>query len=180
MTIRGVLAIAFATLVFGATSRSLADPEHAEPNDKGRPDDKGEHHGKRQHRDKEGDKDKPDDKGPPGLAGRADDRHAKLLERFEERKKTVAQRRQAAHDEIRRHWGNLVDLPPARDELRLHAMRTAKLERIKELAEADGKTEVVARASAALERERARHEKRMEALRAGGGAPAASASGGAP
>jgi hypothetical protein len=56
-------------------------------------------------------------------------------------------------------------------------MTVAKLERIKDIADADGKPELQTRAKAALERENARHERHMTALKT---APAASASGGAP
>jgi hypothetical protein len=207
MNVRAFLAMAGATALFVMTSASLAEPPHAEaaakPKDpaaaaakegahpgaaeKGRRSGEDEHgerdkhagKGKDDEKDKHEGRGKEDDKSPQGLADR-DARHAKLIERFEERKRTMTERRKAAHDAIRRRWGTLVDQPPVREELRLHAMRVAKLERVKELAEADGKADLVARAALALERENTRHEKRMAAFPAGAGAPAGSASGGAP
>lgn len=50
------------------------------------------------------------------------------------------------------------------NELLLHSKRVAKLARIGALAEADGRSKLVSRAEAALEKERARHAARVEAL----------------
>ena len=69
-------------------------------------------------------------------------------------------------------------LAPVKDELRLHAERVARLERIKELAHVEGKADLVARATRTLERETTRHESRMKLLAAG--APAAALSAAAP
>ena len=61
-------------------------------------------------------------------------------------------------------WGALVDRPSVQEELRLHAMRIARLTRIQELAEVEGKDAVEARALKAVDRENARHDKRMQEL----------------
>jgi hypothetical protein len=181
------LALAMIAIVFGTTSPAFAGPpgsgeEKASKPEKnhdrgdkgekerGKPHDKGHEH--------EADNDgKHDEKLPPGLAGRGDERHKLLLERFEMRKNTVDQRRKGERDEIRHRWGGALDKPAAREELRRHAMIVARLERIKDVADADGKPDLAARAAAALEREKALHEKKMAAFASAGAAP--SASGGA-
>lgn len=122
----------------------------------------------------EGDKDKPG--APPGLQAKDDEHHKKLLERFEERKKTIAERAKGEREEIRKKWHDALDRPPVQEELRRHAMTVARLERIKEIAEASEKPELGSRAQAALEKENARHDKRMAELKSQA-APAASAGG---
>src|SRR5262249_14685074 len=99
-------------------------------------------------------------------------------ERFEMRKHTEDQRRQAEREEIRRKWGSALDKHAALEELRRHARIVARLDRIKDIADSEDKPELAKRASDALERENARHEKKMAAFASSGAAP--SASGGAP
>jgi len=139
-------------------------PEGKDKDDKGKPEDKGKD-----------DKGKPEE--PPGLEGREDEHHQKLLERFNERKKTADERRRHDREQIRRQWGAALANPVAQGEIRRHAMTVAKLDRIKDVAEAGGKPDLLGRANAALERENARHDRKMKELSANA-APAAS--GGAP
>jgi hypothetical protein len=125
----------------------------------------------------EGEPGKPE--APPGLEAKDDEHHKILLARFEERRKTAPDRAKQERDNIRRRWAQVLDRAPVQDELRRHAMTVARLHRIKEIAEVDGKSEMSARATAAAERENSRHEQRMSALAAQGN-PAGAASGGAP
>jgi hypothetical protein len=97
-------------------------------------------------------------------AGKMEDRLEALRQKIDTRRKTFAERRDAEQDRIRIRWGSLVDRPAVQDELRLHAMRIARLTRIQELAEVEGKTPVEARALKALDRENARHDKRMQEI----------------
>ena len=97
-------------------------------------------------------------------AGKMEDRLEALRQKIDTRRKTFAERRDAEQDRIRIRWGSLVDRPSVQEELRLHAMRIARLTRIQELAEVEGKTAVEARALKAIDRENARHDKRMQEL----------------
>jgi hypothetical protein len=97
-------------------------------------------------------------------AGKMEERLEALRQKIETRRKTFAERRDAEQDRIRIRWGALVDRPSVQEELRLHAMRIARLTRIQELAEVEGKDAVEARALKAIDRENARHDKRMQEL----------------
>jgi hypothetical protein len=110
----------------------------------------------------------------PVIAGTREQRLEALRERISQRKGSFADRQKAARERTQIRWGSVVFLPPVREELRGHAMRVARLERIRELAEVEGKPQIVARATQALERENARHERRMGALATGAPVPAAS------
>jgi hypothetical protein len=96
--------------------------------------------------------------------GKMEDRLEALRLKIETRRKTFAERRDAEQDRIRIRWGALVDRPSVQEELRLHAMRIARLTRIQELAEVEGKNAVEARALKAIDKENARHDKRMQEL----------------
>ncbi len=76
------------------------------------------------------------------------------------------ERRDARREEVKKKWGDLADKPAARAELRKHARRVARLERIIFLADATEKPKVSENAKALLEKERARHQARMDALKA--------------
>jgi len=95
---------------------------------------------------------------------------------------------------MKKLWGAAAIKNAAmREEFRRHAWRMARLNRIRMMAEAAGKADVVSRVDALAEKERKRHTQRMDQLKkapdapsgaepAGGAAsakPAASA-GGAP
>lgn len=75
------------------------------------------------------------------------------------------------------HWRRGADIPPqAREALRRHARRTARLLRIRALAEAAGDAKSVERCDKLLELERSHHQARMGRLipkRVEGAAPAA-------
>jgi hypothetical protein len=64
---------------------------------------------------------------------------------------------------LRPHWKRGADIPPpVRAELRQHARRTARLMRIRALAEAKKDTKSVERCDKLLELENTHHQKRME------------------
>lgn len=96
-----------------------------------------------------------------------EDRLDALRKDVAERKKTLADRRTAEQERVRLRWGTVATFPAVREELRLHAMRSARLQRIQELAEVEGKKAAEARVARAIEREESRHERRMQALAGG-------------
>src|SRR5581483_8802011 len=76
----------------------------------------------------------------PGLStGSHDSRLAALAKLIEERKSTIDARRKAEQDQTRVRWGNAVEQPAVVTELKTHAERVARLGRIQELAEVEGK-----------------------------------------
>lgn len=97
-----------------------------------------------------------------------DERLDALRKEVAERKKTLTERREAEQERDRLRWGAIVTSPAVREELRLHAMRSARLQRIQELAEVEGKKTTEARVNKLIQREDTRHEKRMAALATGG------------
>ncbi len=73
--------------------------------------------------------------------------------------------------QLNRRWGETLRNPDAIAELRMHAERTARLKRIRTLAQARGKDDPLAqRAGELLKKEEERHEKRMKDIQ--GDAPA--------
>jgi hypothetical protein len=90
-----------------------------------------------------------------------------LLKWANERKATLETRRTAERDLTRATWGSLVDQPAVVAELRTHAERTARLERIQALAKALSKPTIAARAQKALASENVRHQRNMQALAGG-------------
>lgn len=97
-------------------------------------------------------------------AGKMEERLEALRQKIDARRKTFNERRDAEQDRIRIRWGALTDRPSVQEELRLHAMRIARLTRIQELAEVEGKPAVEARALKAIDKENARHDKRMQEI----------------
>lgn len=65
---------------------------------------------------------------------------------------------------LKRKYGKQLGQPPVRQELRLHAKRMARLNRMKTLAQANEKTELVERIDKMIEKENERHESKMQAL----------------
>lgn len=88
------------------------------------------------------------------------------------------ERRKAHMAELRAKWGTILKIDGVKDEMRVHSSRLARLRRIAKLGRAANKDGVVKRAETAIEKEKARHDKKMDELKAKA-APAASASGGA-
>jgi hypothetical protein len=86
-----------------------------------------------------------------------------------ERKKQRESRRAEAREKAKAKWGDELKKPPVREELRRHARRMARLARIKEIATEKKNEARVKKADELMERERARHQKRMEQLTSKGG-----------
>ncbi len=73
-------------------------------------------------------------------------------------------------EQIKKRWGDLHEKPAARNELRVHAWRMARLARMRELAENEGKVKLVAKIDSLVEKERDRHDKKMDQIDAQEGA----------
>jgi hypothetical protein len=107
---------------------------------------------------------------------RADGRKEDKKERFEARR----ERRRQRAEELRSRYGRLLAEPAVAAELRVHARRMARLNTLRRVAEKEGKTALLPRIDKLIEKERARHQRHMDALKARGpAAPSASASYGA-
>jgi hypothetical protein len=110
------------------------------------------------------DKDKKDKAGEAkGMGHEVGDRASRKAKQLEDQKAKLRASLKGPMDEA------------AKQELRRHAERVARLERIKSLAETAKDTDVAERATKLLAKENARHDKWMEKLAAnpGGGTPAA-------
>lgn len=80
--------------------------------------------------------------------------------------------------EMRAKWGEILKKPGVKAEMGLHSRRMARLRRIEKVATEKKKDALVKRAVAAQEKEKARHQKKMDELKAQP-APAPATSGGA-
>jgi hypothetical protein len=74
---------------------------------------------------------------------------------------------------LKQKYGKSLDNPAVRDELSLHAERRAKLKRMKQVADEQGKQPVSERVSKLMGKEDERHAKEMAKLTGKGDAPAA-------
>jgi hypothetical protein len=124
----------------------------------------------------------PNAKRPPKSYEEQAKKFEEQAKRMEERSKNLeaedaarADRPERSPDQIRqrrhkirraqlnRRWGETLRNPDAVAELRMHAERTARLKRIRTLAQARGKDDPLAqRAGGLLKKEEERHEKRMK------------------
>lgn len=91
---------------------------------------------------------------------------AEIKEAWKSYKEQRKARRQARRAELKEKLGDDIKRPVVKAELRLHARRSARLNRIRVLAKADGKDALVTRVDALIAKEKARHEKRVAALKA--------------
>jgi hypothetical protein len=82
-------------------------------------------------------------------------------------RKTRPERRHAALSALQARWGELVSDARAASELKLHAQRSAYLQRIRALAEKAKDTTFVASVDALITKEDARDADAMNALRSG-------------
>lgn len=119
-------------------------------------DDKERHKGKDEKADKKEDK-----VGDPDIEKLKDEWKKKHAEWVDKRK----ERRDAARTVARTELGVRLSNPAIIEELKRHARRVARLERIIFLADAGEKTELAKKARDLLAKEEARHEKRLEALK---------------
>jgi hypothetical protein len=74
------------------------------------------------------------------------------------------ERREARRAELEKKWGDLTKSAAARAEMRIHAQRVARIERIAFIAEANEKADLATKAKELLAKENERHQKRMETL----------------
>jgi hypothetical protein len=114
-----------------------------------------------------------------------------VKERLAKLRENMAERRAEHQGELKARWGRSLVLPAAREELRLHAQRMARLHRAAFLAETEvtqNKDKLIERINKLIEKEQTRHERAMERFKdtaasapsaAASAAPAASAEEGA-
>jgi len=82
---------------------------------------------------------------------------------------TRKERRQENRKAAREKWGDLVKKPKVREELARHVRFTARLNHTARLAKEGDKEKLADRVEKLQEKENARHDKRMAALKAKGG-----------
>lgn len=92
-------------------------------------------------------------------------------DKLEELRKTRQERRKSHVKEIKDRWGDAANKPNGRAEIKVHARRLARLNRMKSVAEGAGKTEVAARVDKLIARENVRHQAAMDKLKTEGGKP---------
>jgi len=103
-----------------------------------------------------------------------------LAAKLSELNATRDERRKEHREDVSKHWGATLALPPARDELKLHARRMAFLNRALVLAQTDtkpDKAKTLERISQLIDKENARHDKAMARIQSqpAAAAPAAAA-----
>ena len=112
-----------------------------------------------------------------GDAGAIAEEKKELKQAEKELREARKKKREEHLAEMRAKWGEILKRPGVKEEMRLHMRRMSRLHRIEKLAKEHKKPELEKRVMAAIEREKARHQKKMEELK--GGAPAPAPSGGA-
>ncbi len=96
---------------------------------------------------------------------------SKAAETLAELDRTRDARRKATVTRLRERWGSLVESEAARQELKTHAERVARLSRIRALAEDKKKLSMIEAVDGLVTKEELRHGTAMNALRASGGKP---------
>ena len=91
---------------------------------------------------------------------------AEVREAWKEWKDKRKERRKARRDELKEKLGDDLKRPAVKAELKIHARRMARLNRIRVVAKAEGKDEVVKRVDTLIAKEKARHDKHIETLKA--------------
>ena len=99
--------------------------------------------------------------------GGAKDRRGELRAVWKKLAETRKERRKQRVEAIQKKWGDLATRPPVKAELTLHARRMARLNRMRVLAQAEGKDALVARIDKLIVKETARHDRRMQTLKTG-------------
>ena len=88
----------------------------------------------------------------------------------EDRKEMRADRqelRKTHRRELKEKWGETVKKPAAKEELKVHGRRMARLARARAVAQELNKTELMARIDKLMEKEKARHQAAMEKVKEG-------------
>lgn len=99
----------------------------------------------------------------------AKDAKKELREARKKLRDTRKERRQDTVKAAKDKWGDLVKKPKVRAELSLHARRMARINHMESVAKESDKDKLLERIQKLREKENARHDKRMEALKAKGG-----------
>jgi hypothetical protein len=89
-------------------------------------------------------------------------------ERIEDLRQTRQERRREYLKKWREKWGDLANKPNVKAEAKVHARRMARLYQMRRVAEAGGKTELMARIDRLIEREKTRHTAALEKFKAEG------------
>ncbi len=105
-----------------------------------------------------------------GDAGAAAEEKKDVKQAEKDVKEARKKRRDDRLAEVRSKWGDVLKTPAAKEEMRVHGRRMSRLRRVEKLAKDAKKDAVVKRANAAQEKEKARHQKKMDELKAAGGA----------
>ncbi len=103
-----------------------------------------------------------------GDAGAAKEALEDVKEARKELTEAQKERRKAHMAEMRAKWGSILKMEGVKEEMSTHASRMARLRRIEKIATEKKKDAVAKRAQAAMEKEKARHEKKMTELKAKG------------
>ena len=93
----------------------------------------------------------------------------KLADARKQLKDNREERRKNARVALRAKWGDLADKPAVKAELRLHAQRMAKLRMMKNVADDADKKNLEERVDKLIDKEKTRHQARMDALKAKNG-----------
>lgn len=108
-----------------------------------------------------------------GDAGAVADEKKDVKQAADELREARKKRRNEHLAEMRAKWGEILKKPGVKEEMRTHMRRMSRLRRIEHLAKEGKKDAIAKRAAAAMEKEKARHQKKMDELK-GQAAPAAS------
>jgi hypothetical protein len=100
---------------------------------------------------------KGDDEADPGKG--ADEGHEPPG--LEQKRKTRDARRKARKEGLKKRWGDTIQMPEIKAELRRNARRMARLQRIKELATDKENEKLLERVDKLITMETGRHERRM-------------------
>ena len=99
-----------------------------------------------------------------------------LKARLQQLRESEQQRRKEHQQMVKQRWGKALALSPAKDELRLHAKRSAMLDRALVVAQTEAKptdqAKLAQRIEMLIDKENARHERTMMRLSAMGAAHA--------
>jgi hypothetical protein len=98
-----------------------------------------------------------------------------LKARLEQLRESEQQRRKEHQQMVKQRWGKALALSPAKEELRLHAKRSAMLDRALVVAQTEAKptdqAKLAQRIEMLIDKENARHERTMMRLSSMGAAP---------
>ncbi len=105
-----------------------------------------------------------------GDGGAIDDAKKELRRDRRQLTKDQLEKRKAHLAELRQKWGGFFKAPAFREEMRLHHHRMAKLRQVERIAKAEKKDGLVKRVDTLVTKEKARHQKVLDAMKSDGGA----------